>query len=240
MNQQNSEAENTLITLEKEYPSYPLLNFMKMAPIWALAESSYDQDIRLHSLKTVLKLLAQSIELANAQISKHPDNPEWKLALGLSQAFSGLVYMRLGEWLNAYHAGRAGRDTLRAVVQTHPEIEDAYFVLGFYEYYTGNVPFYLAWLTWLVDLSGDSELGLQYIHRAIKHAPVFSPEASRLLLAQTETTQDNACQRKEHAHNMAKRYPNNEQFPWLEKQSNNICSSHIFNVKGEASWLLMK
>lgn len=232
MNIENKKAALTLQKLEHDFPDYALLGFMKIAPLWAKAESTYDKATRLRTLHVVLGLLTQNIQSAQLKISKHPDRPDWQLSLGLSQAFLGQVYMRLGEWLNAYHAGRAGRETLRAVVKNHPEIEDAYFVLGFYEYYTGNVPFYLAWLTWLVDLSGDKELGLQYIHRAIKHAPVFSPEASRLLLAQTETNQANACQRKEHAHNMAKRYPNNEQFPWLEKQFSNICSFYI--VKGKA------
>jgi hypothetical protein len=231
MNIESKKAASTLQKLEYGFPDYALLGFMKIAPLWAEAESTYDETTRLNTLYMVMKQLKQNIKYAQSKISKHPNDPEWQLSLGLSQAFSGLAYMRLGEWLNAYYAGRAGRDTLRAVVQTHPEMEDAYFVLGFYEYYTGNVPFYLAWLTWLVDLSGDSELGLQYIHRAIKYAPVFSPEASRLLLLQTETTQDNACQRKKHAHKMAKRYPNNEQFPWLEKQLSNICLSKSHTAK---------
>jgi hypothetical protein len=231
MNIENKKAATTIQQLERSYPKYPLLGFMKVAPLWAKAESTYDKRIRLTTLLTVLGMLSKNIQFLQSQVEKYPDNPDWKLSLGLSQAFSGLAYMRLGEWLKAYHAGRAGRDTLRALVKSHPNIEDAYFVLGFYEYYTGNVPFYLAWMTWLVDLSGNRELGLQYIHRAIQYAPVFSPEASRLLLAQTATNQANACQRKEHAHKMVTRYPNNEQFPWLEKQFNSICLSGMANTK---------
>ena len=232
MNIENKKAALTLQKLEHDFPDYALLGFMKIAPLWAKAESTYDKDIRLQSLHKVLELLTQNIQTAQFEIDKHPHHQDWQLSLGMSQAFLGLVYMRLGEWLNAYHAGREGRDVLRIAVKNHPEIEDAYFVLGFYEYYTGNVPFYLAWLTWLVDLSGDKELGLKYIHRAIKHAPIFSPEASRLLLVQTYTNQGNACQRKELAHDMAKRYPKNEQFPWLEKQLSNICPTDIVHAKG--------
>jgi len=226
MNIENENAAATIQKLERNYPDYPLLGFMKVAPLWAKAEATYDKNTRLSALHAVLEQLSQNIHAAKSEIGKHPDHPDWLLSLGLSQAFSGLAYMRLGEWLNAYHAGRAGRDTLRALAQTHPDIEDAYFVLGFYEYYTGNVPFYLSWLTWIVDLSGDRELGLQYIYRAIDHAPLFSPEASRLLLTQTETDISNACKKNELAHNMAVRYPNNEQFPWLEQQMQSICITH--------------
>lgn len=225
MNIENDKVAQTLIQLEQAFPDYSLLGFMKITPLWAKAESTYDEATRLKCLHAVIAQLTKNIQLAQSEISKHPDSTDWQLSLGLSQAFAGLAYMRLGEWLKAYRAGRAGRDTLRMLLQKHPEIEDAYFVLGFYEYYTGKVPLYLAWLTWLVDLSGDRELGLKYIHRAIDHAPIFSPEASRLLLVQTKTTKKNACPKKMLAHDMTKRYPNNEQFPWLEKRFNNICLS---------------
>ncbi len=43
-------------------------------------------------------------------------------------------------------------------------------------------------------------------------------KAARLLLSQTETTHDNACQRKALAKSMITTYPNNELFPWLAKQ----------------------
>ena len=224
MNVENEKAASSIQQLEHQYPNYPLLGFMKVAPLWAKAESTYDKNIRLTTLHNILGMLSKNIQRAQSKISKQPDNPNWKLSLGVSQAFRGLAYMRLGEWLNAYQAGREGRDTLRELVRNHPEVEDAYMVLGFYEYHTGNVPFYLKWLTWMIDLSGDAKLGLQYIHRAIKYAPVFSPEASRLLLLQTETNQANACQRKERAQEMATRYPNNELFPWLEIKMKKICN----------------
>jgi len=175
MNIENEKAAASIQELERKYPKYPLLGFMKVTPLWAKAESTYDEGIRISTIHNVLRMLSKSIQRAQSEISKQPNNPNWKLSLGLSQAFRGLAYMRLGEWLNAYQAGRKGRDTLRELVRSHPEVEDVYMVLGFYEYHTGKIPFYLKWLTWLVDLSGDAELGLQYIHRAIKYAPVFSP-----------------------------------------------------------------
>ncbi len=235
MNIENEKAVAIIEEMERDYPDYPLLGFMKISPLWAKAEGAYDNTVREKTLHTILGLLSQSIELSKSKINKQPNNPDWRLNLGLSQAFTGLVYMRLGQWINAYHLGRAGRDTLRSLIKDNPDTEDAYFVLGFYEYHTGGTPFYLSWLTWLIDLSGDQKLGLQYIHRAIDRAPILSPEASRLLLTQTKTNQNNACQRKEHAHNMAARYPNNEQFPWLEIQFKKICSPHIVKIKGEAS-----
>lgn len=224
MNREDAQAAQTLILLQKDYPNYPLLGFMKITPQWATAESTYDKTIRLQTLQHILRLLTQSITLAKSQLEEHTDNAEWKLNLGLSQAFKGLVYMRQGKWLDAYQFGLAGRDTLRSLIKEKPNMEDAYIVLGFYEYYTGSVPIYLAWLTWLADLSGDKELGLQYIRRAIEHAPILSPEASRMLLAQTSTDKTNACQKLMLAQKMEQQYPRNELFPWLEKQMRPLCN----------------
>jgi len=232
MNVENEKASASIQKLEQKYPDYPVLGFLKLAPLWAKAESSYDETVRRQTLQKGLELLSHYIGQAESNIAKQPGSPEWRLSLGLSQAFKGLAYMRLGEYLDAYHFGRAGRDTLRSLINDNPNSEDAYFVLGFYEYHTGSVPFYLSWLTWLIDLSGDQELGLQYIHRAIKRAPILSPEASRLLLTQTETNQSNACQRKELARKMANQYPNNKQFPWLESEFLKLCSPMLPKNKG--------
>lgn len=221
MNIENDRARESIQALERKYPDYPLLAFIKIAPLWAKAEASYDEEVRVQTLHVVIDQLAGNIELARSKAEQ--GDPEWKLSLGVSQAFSGLAYMRLGEWLKAYRAAKAGRDMLRATIRTHPEMEDAYFVLGFYEYYTGDVPFYLSWLTWLIDLSGDRELGLRYIQRAIDKAPIFSPEAARLFLVGTRTDFDNACHKQKLAGRMVRKYPNNEQFPWVEKKLQEIC-----------------
>jgi len=221
MNIENDKADKTIRKLEQHYPDYPLLAFIKIAPLWAKAEATYDEQVRIRTLHVVLDQLVGNIELTRTKAKQ--GDPEWKLSLGLSQAFSGLAYMRLGEWLKAYDAAKAGRDTLREVIRTHPEMEDAYFVLGFYEYYTGSVPFYLSWLAWLVDMSGDRELGLRYIERAIDKAPIFSPEATRLFLVDTRADFDNACRKQKLAGRMAREYPNNEQFPWVEKKLKEVC-----------------
>ena len=218
MNIDNAQAKLSIEHLNQQYPDYPLLSFVKIMPMWAQAEATYDVALRQQRWQSTLDTLLHNIALIENRVNQHPNEALWQLNLGLSQAFCGLLHMRLGNWLDAYHYGRAGRDMLRITIQQHPKLEDAYFVPGFYEYYTGNVPFYLAWLTWLIDLSGDKDVGLQYIHRAIQHAPIFSPEAARLLLSQTETTHDNACQRKALAKSMITTYPNNELFPWLAKQ----------------------
>jgi len=231
MNQETEHADALVQSLEMEYPDYPLLGFIRLSTLWAKAESSYDTEKRLLILEEGISLLKENIAMATTKTGKPASNNlsakkvslEWKLNLGLSQAFLGLAYMRTESWLKAYHYGRQGRDTLRELIEENPSAEDAYIVLGFYEYHTGTIPFYLAWLAALVDLSGDSSLGLQYIHRSMEKAPLLSPEAKRLFLMQTETTPANVCEKKILSTEMTRLYPKNEFFPWFKSQMITHC-----------------
>jgi len=231
MNGETEHAESLVQSLETSYPDYPLLGFIRLSPLWAKAESSYDAEKRQLILEAGIKQLQENIAIATIKISpssaahssRQEVQQEWKLNLGLSQAFLGLAYMRTQSWLLAYRYGRQGRDTLRELIKENPNVEDAYIVLGFYEYNTGIIPFYLAWLAALVDLSGDSELGMQYIHRGIEKAPLLAPEAKRLFLIQTQTTSANACEKKRVSSEMARLYPKNEFFPWFTSQMLTLC-----------------
>jgi len=242
MNGQIEHADALVQSLETKYPDYPLLSFIQLSPLWAKAESSYDTEKRLLILEAGISQLKENIAIATIKIShltsERPSvkkvEQEWKLNLGLSQAFLGLAYMRTQSWFKSYQYGRQGRDTLRELIKENPNVEDAYMVLGFYEYHTGVIPFYLAWLALLVDLSGDSVLGLQYIHRGMENAPLLSPEAKRLFLMQIETTAANVCEKKMLSIEMTKLYPKNEYFPWFTSQMLKFCPEPIASVADDS------
>ena len=62
MNIENEKADATIQKLEIKHPDYPLLGFMKISPLWAKAESTYDDTVREKTLNTILGLLSKSIE----------------------------------------------------------------------------------------------------------------------------------------------------------------------------------
>lgn len=242
MNGQIACADVLVQELEIKYPDYPLLSFIQLSPLWAKAESSYDAEKKLLILEAGISQLKENIAIATTKISeltsesssKKSVEQAWKLNLGLSQAFLGLAYMRTQSWFKSYQYGRKGRNTLRELIKENPNVEDAYLVLGFYEYHTGVIPFYLAWLAALVDLSGDSALGLQYIHRSMEKAPLLSPEAKRLFLMQTKTTSANACEKKILSSEMTRLYPKNEYFPWFTSQMLRLCPEPMASVMDDA------
>lgn len=132
-----------------------------------------------------------------------------KLNIGMAKALAARIYLDQERWFKAYRLGRAARDELRALVKREPEREDAWFVLGLYEFYTGSVPAGLKWLMALLDLSGDREKGLRYLERAVTHAPVAAPEAARVLVYELPLEAPQVCAYIPLLKEMRKRYAQN-------------------------------
>ncbi len=155
--------------------------FYRSMTLWAMAETASD-DQKEQAQQTALKDLEALLASLEKNQLTATNATERRLLKGMALAFAARIYLQQGDWLDAYSYGRAGRDILQQLIQDHPDTEDAYLILGLYEYYTGSVPWGLKWLTRLIDLDGDATLGLMYLERAAQHAPVSGPEAARMLL----------------------------------------------------------
>ncbi len=223
MNTDLAAAQQSFHQLEKRYPDYPLNGLMQISIVWAQAELASEEKLRDIFLDQSADKLKKHIQLAREKSSSDPENRLWKLALGSSLAQFGLVSLRQNNFLQAYSSGREGRDILRQLIQEHPDIEDAYTVLGLYELQAGSVPTSLSWLTSLLDLSGDQKLGLAYVNRAIKHAPLFAPEAARLLLKFYHPRQKESCIQRPLVKQMHRRYPKNPTFAWMNRVMEITC-----------------
>jgi hypothetical protein len=168
--------------LQQKYPNYPLSGFLHASVYWVRAEAAQGDEQR-KAQNMGIQRLEQAIIQAKAALKKTPNDPYWRLDLGMSLFFAARLYHDQGQILVTYNYARHGRDELRELLKTHPEMEDAYFVLGMYEYIAGSVPRALHWLTVLFDISGSRSLGVKYLERATSHAPLMAPEAARILLA---------------------------------------------------------
>ena len=223
MNTDLAAARQTFHQLETRFPDYPLNGLMQISIVWAKAELASEEKLREIFLDQSADTLGRYIHLARKKLVSEPKNRLWRLALGSSLAQFGLVSLRQNNFLQAFSSGREGRDILRQLIQEHPDVEDAYTVLGLYELQAGSVPPSLSWLTSLLDLSGDQELGLFYVNRAIKHAPLFAPEAARLLLKFYHPRQQESCIQQPLVKQMHGRYPKNPTFAWMNREMDITC-----------------
>jgi tetratricopeptide (TPR) repeat protein len=206
-------AEAKFTQLKKQDPDYALLGFLGASVYWVKAEASQGE-ARSAAWQEAERRLEHAIALAETALEQKPGDPLWRLNLGMSQFFLGRVQIELQHLFKAIRYARAGRDTLRVLIQTHPEMEDAYFVLGMYEYVAGSVPRALKWLTYLLDISGDRALGVQYLERATARARVMAPEAARMLLGAAGIQPEHVepCRYLRLARQMIKLYPENPHY----------------------------
>ena len=150
-------------------------------------------------------------------------SPTDELILGMSEAFIARIHLDRESWFKAYSIGRQARDRLRTLVAEHPEIDDAYLVLGLYEFYTGNVPNGLKWLAYLFDLSGNRQIGLEWLERTTRNAATASPEAARILLDELELTAPEICQWLTLNEQLRTLYPNNFRIAWNLQKNYRMC-----------------
>lgn len=155
--------------------------------------------------------------------SKQTPNLNETLTLGMAEAFIARLELENEQWRRAYKAGKRARNRLRQLQKTAPHLNDAKLVLGLYEFYTGNVPITLKWLTYLIDLSGNRKKGIALLEESVEIAGVASPEAARTLLDELELSAPEICQWLPLNEHMQKHYPKNPRFAWLLQRHYREC-----------------
>ncbi len=207
------EATRVFKRLGSRYPDYPLLGFLHASVYWVKAEASQGGE-RKPAWKEASAQLAKAIKIATQGIEKNPDNYLWKLNLGMTSFFAGRAELERKHTFKAIRHAKKGRDILRDLIKERPRTEDAYFVLGMYEYLAGSVPKGLRWLAYILGVSGNRDLGIQYLERATARAEVMAPEAARMLLAAAavQPEYNNPCHYLPLARDVRTKYPQNPHY----------------------------
>ena len=204
-------ANNVLDEFAEQQPGHPMLALYRGDLLWAKAQNASEDDRPAVQQDAIAAM--QQVEARDSQVLQDdPAQPQLQLSLGMARAFIARLYLQQHKWFKAYRYGRKARDGLRELIEQHPNQEDAYLVLGLYEYYAGSVSPFWKWLTALIDLSGDAELGIEYLERATQNAPVVAPEAARVLLTETKPSPPQGCDYLPLAQTMRDRYGSNPQF----------------------------
>ncbi len=162
-----------------------------------------------------LRYLGSAVSKANRRIGANPDDASARFALGAAQSYQAGLFEARGNRLKALKLAHRGRDELQQLINDHPEMEDAYMVLGLFEYFLGKNSQEHGVTSKLLNLSGDPELGLSYLERAVENSPNVAPEAARILLMDTGLDDNAMCRYQQLAVQMHQRYPGNRIFKLL-------------------------
>lgn len=211
-----SGTESQLAQLRARDPQDPMLDFLNAMAILNRAYTTEKIDRAVED--QALIPLKQAVSTAQSRIDSGDNQPEVRLALGLSQAFVASIYFAHERSMKAYKFGMAGRETLEQLVAEHPEIEDAYLGLGLYNYYLGSIDSKgMKFGAKMLGMTGDRELGILYLEQAVRNAAVVSPVAARVLLMEVDLPETERCKYQSLAKQMQNTYFGNRIFGLIAK-----------------------
>lgn len=162
-------------SLEKVFPKHPAPNFYIAAAYqtWMLTyRFNYYQDI-------LDKNVNRAIEKGNALAEK--DNDPWlNFYIGASYGFKALHLFRQHNWISAYFAGSDGIDNFNTALEKMPNLYDAYYGIGAYNYWRTAKSSFIRFIAfWIPD---NRELGIEQFNLSIEKGRYCTFEAMNGLI----------------------------------------------------------
>ncbi|MEW5806245.1 MAG: hypothetical protein AB1756_02685 [Acidobacteriota bacterium] len=128
------------------------------------------------------KNLNRTISLAEKSLKRESGEKETRLILGTSYLLQSYYLALRREALSAAFLAKKGKKILENLLQEDPEIYDALFGLGIYNYYADRVPSIVKGIRFLLFLpGGDHVRGIQQLQLAAERARHFDVESTLIL-----------------------------------------------------------
>ncbi len=222
-------AQNHIEQWQAIEPNHPMLPVMKVA--LALTQADMDRVSAEAPLPaSLLKIIDKTISELEAR--EDADSLKTQLAIGIANTYLALIHVSHKNWLDAAQVGRSARKKMQKIVQDRPDQNEAYLVLGLFEFYLGSIPKKWQWAAKTAGYSGDKDLGLDLIKKTLRLSTDFSTEAGRILLL--EHTQkalllddyQTACEYQPLASQMHQRFPINNTFGLISQILTIQCSNY--------------
>lgn len=159
----------------RENPEHPKYYFMKaymyyLSRYFANTGMSRDSTIDVvHYYSSMAIKKAEQLE----------QTTEVKFYTGCAYGFLARAHGMRQEWWSAYWAASSCENYLEEVIAEDPEFNDAYFELGVIKYYPAvAITGFTSTLAWIGGMSGDRELGLNYLNNVADNGELFKAEAN--------------------------------------------------------------
>ena len=178
--------------LENDQPDHPLGYLLEAEArwwkIWCLsAEFKYGMtDARrrpkLSADQPYLDLSASALSIAESHLKQH-ETAEMHFYAGMAGAFSARLYGLRGENRATARVGVRAREHFLRAIQLDPELVDADFGLGLYNYYVDTLSGIIKFLSFFMGIpGGNKQEGIRQLEHVIADG-VLTPEAGRFYLA---------------------------------------------------------
>lgn len=179
--------------LEERHPGDPVGYLLEAEArwwtIWCLsADYRYGMTTAQHRTNKLpgddryLELSAQALSIAQASL-KQRETAEMQLYAGMAEASSARLYGLRNETRATARSGIRAREHLLRALQLNPELADADFGLGLYNYYVDTLSSFVKFLSFFMGIPGGNKReGIRQLQYAMVEG-VLTPGAARFYLA---------------------------------------------------------
>jgi len=178
--------------VQKEQPDHPLGYLLEAEALWwkiwcTSAEFKYGMTDARHRRKLAadqhyLDLAAKASSIAMAQL-KDRESAEMQFYAGMGDAFAARLYGLRGENRATARAGVRAREHFLRAIKLDPNLTDAEFGLGLYNYYVDTLSAIAKFLGFFMGIpSGNKQEGIRLLEHDIATG-VLTPAAAQFYLA---------------------------------------------------------
>lgn len=198
---------DSLIELElSQNPASLKYNFMKAYTLYYARYFSNDAYDRPTTLQKVKHYTWKAITTGEELEENLPNN----FYMGCAYAYLARANAMQQEYWDAYWNAGKSQNYFEDVIDIEPGIHDAYMNLGVFEYYPDvAITGFTSVLAWLGGMSGDRELGLQYIYDTSQKGVLFKDEAIFALGIINSFTENNSTEANHYWTALYNKYPQN-------------------------------
>jgi tetratricopeptide (TPR) repeat protein len=168
-----------------------------------------DKDDPAPELDRFLTQVGTAISAAEALERFQPTDADAKLLLGLAQGSKALVDGGRKNYLSAFQAIREAHRRFEEALQLDPNLIDAYYGLGVYNYALGRLPALLRPLVSIALPAGDNTHGLEEIERVAEQGTYLKMTARVALLHLFAGTEQKYAEAVRLGRDLLSRYPGN-------------------------------
>jgi tetratricopeptide (TPR) repeat protein len=205
----NGEVEKSDSLIESKLSSNPnsvKYNFMKAYNIFYTRYFAFNGEARETTLNRIKHYTWEAIKAGDAANESLENN----FYLGCAYAYLARANAMAGEYWEAYWNGSESQNYFEEVLEEEPGIHDAYMNLGVMEYYPAfAITGFTSVLAWFGGMSGDRELGLEYLYNVSEKGRLFKDEAKIALGIINNFAENNIKEAYHYWSSLLEKYPAN-------------------------------
>ncbi len=171
-------ARTDIDKIEIKFKGHPFVLFADLLIDWINFTEGGDKE--LFNRKIFARKVKYARDYTKEWVKENRKDPNGYLILGGIYGLKGNYELLVHDFIAAYFDGKSAVKYMRQALEIKPDLYDAYFGIGLFEYYTATLPSVIKVLSVFIS-TGDAQKGFDQITIA-KEKGCFSKQTATLVL----------------------------------------------------------